>query len=149
MHRLMTKRDKNGSHRRSKSSDPKVEKVMSAPESFCIFLTPDGKVSASQDYLSSPVTSICAAFPAPHGKRSPSLEVTLSTIYATLANKRPYSALQPRPLSSFTINFFDLFRLSEKAAGDKKPDKADAKKVRIQYPPSRLVLCLAKILFSM
>ncbi len=73
MNRLLTKRDKNGTHRRSKSSEP-GSKVTSPTRPLRLSSLPlHSKYAYTQNFDSS-VTSICAAFAAPHGRSSPHIK---------------------------------------------------------------------------
>ena len=126
MQRLLTKRDKHGSHRRSKSSEP-GSKVTSPPNSVPSSpSTLDAVASSLQKSLS--LYSICAAFLDPDGKCLPDVYNTAVKVCGTTTDSIYGSILQPRPMSGHSI--LSLFKPPDRRLdADKKQEKEDAKKV--------------------
>lgn len=125
MNRLLTKRDKNGSHRRSKSSEPGNNKVTSSPRPLSLSLqSSNTKSNSIRSSVSSAVASISAAFPSPNGKSSAQIKPTIFQQHATSTDIGFRFVLQSRPLSGSGI-------LSLLRPAGKKQKESDAKKVRL------------------
>jgi hypothetical protein len=128
MQRLLTKRDKHGSHRRSKSSEP-GSKVTSPANS----VSPSSSSSDAMAFslLKSPLlslSSVCAAFLDPNGKCLPNVETRATGVFGTITDSIHGLILQPRPISGHSI--LALLRPPDKRLdADKKQEKEDAKKV--------------------
>jgi hypothetical protein len=128
MNRLLTKRDKHGSHRRSKSSEP-GSKVTSPPRPLPhSSSTSDVKRFFLRKSPSSYLKSISAAFPNANGKCLLDVETTAVSSYATNTDSRHGFTVQPRPLSGH--NILSLLKPPDRRFdADKKQEKEDAKKV--------------------
>jgi hypothetical protein len=122
MNRLLSRREKDGgAHRRAKSRDKSADKKVKYWEDF-LFSGPHSywlkPLRSSQ-----PVTSLCAAFPGPHGKSAPLLQLTQPFIRATTANSRPGFFLQTRPLSGDGI--MGLFKSDTQKKNDKDQENTN------------------------
>jgi hypothetical protein len=123
MNRLLTKRDKNGLHRRSKSSETGNNKVTSSPRPLSVSLqSSNAKPNTTRNSVSSAVASLSAAFPLPNGKSSAEIKPTIFQQCATSTDIGFRFVLQSRPLSGSGI-------LSLLRPAGKKQKEADAKKV--------------------
>jgi hypothetical protein len=128
MQRLLTKRDKHGSHRRSKSSEP-GSKVTSPPNSVSHSSSPlDAMAFPLRKSSSLSLSSICAAFLHPNGKYLPNVETTAADLFGTITDSIHGFILQPRPISGHSI--LALLKPSDwRLDTDKKQEKENAKKV--------------------
>jgi hypothetical protein len=127
MQRLLTKRDKHGSHRRSKSSEP-GSKVRSPPHSVPPSSSSPSYTVAFSLRKSLSLYSICAAFLDPNGKCLPNVKTTAVTAYGARTDSIHGSLLQPRPISGHSILAL-LKPPDRRLDADKKQEKEDAKKV--------------------
>jgi hypothetical protein len=127
MQRLLTKRDKHGSHRRSKSSEP-GSKVTSPPNSKLPSSSPSDAVAFSL-CKSLFLYSICAAFLDPNGKCLPNVKTTAVVAYGIRTDSIHGSLLQSRPISGHSILAL-LKPPDRKSDADKKQEKEDAKNVK-------------------
>jgi hypothetical protein len=116
MTRFLSKREKDGSnHRRDKSRDKSTEKKVMYLD---ISIIHSSLMSTKTSSFSHSVSSISAAFTKPHGKNTPHLQTSFSTVHTTSADSRPGFFLQTRPSSSDGF-IAGLFRSDPQ----KKPDK--------------------------
>ena len=139
MQRLLTKRDKHGSHRRSKSSEP-GSKVTSPPNSVPHFSSTSDEVAFSLRKSLS-LYSICAAFLDPDRKCLPNAKNTAVNPYGATTDLIHGSILQPRPSSGHSI--LSLLKPPDrKFDAEQKQEKEDAKKV---YPYLHALLSITNI----
>lgn len=136
MQRLLTKRDKHGSHRRSKSSEP-GSKVTSPPNSASPSSSSpsDAMEFSLRKSPSLSLFSICATFLNPNGKCLPNVETITNDLFGTITDSIYGFILQPRPISGHSILAL-LKPPDRRADADKKQEKEDAKKaghLRIRY----------------
>jgi hypothetical protein len=131
VNRFFPKKDKTGTHRRSKSSEPGSSKVMFPPRPLSLSMRRSETVPHFfRGHYSSSFNTICAAFPAFNAKSAAQVKATVSDIYATSANSQPRFVLQVRPISGNGI-------LSLLKPAEKKRDIESLKKVA---HPSILIL---------
>src|SRR5450432_4169747 len=127
MHRLLTKRDKNGSHRRSRSSEP-GSKV--TPPKCPLHLSTSYSDAEASSFHSSPlssISSICAAFIV-RGESPAQSKTAACTLNPTIADSILGFILQPRPLSGNGILSL-LTSKDKKREEEKKRDAEYTKKV--------------------
>ncbi|TVY45208.1 hypothetical protein LOCC1_G003507 [Lachnellula occidentalis] len=122
MNRFLSKREKPGgpgAHKRDKSRDKSGERTVPAKVNlnYLSLLIPRKRKSFSKS-----MSSISAAFSNPHGKSSPILQTTRSTIYTSSANSRPGLFLQTAVSSDGLLSIF-------KTDPQKKADKELSTKI--------------------
>ncbi|TVY20160.1 hypothetical protein LARI1_G001428 [Lachnellula arida] len=100
MNRFLSKREKPGApgtHKRDKSRDKSGERTVPAKVKYLhakASITCPPLILRKRKPFSKSMSSISAAFSNPHGKSSPILQTTTSTIYTSSANSRPGLFLQ-------------------------------------------------------